>query len=44
MALDDNTHLHPSFDVFLDPDIALGGHTSVAGLPTAKPVAYGNDC
>lgn len=35
--LDDNTHLHVSFDVdFLDPDIAPGVGTTVAGGPTYR--------
>jgi arginase len=35
--LDENTHLHVSFDVdFLDPDIAPGVGTTVAGGPTYR--------
>jgi arginase len=37
MELDDNTHLHVSFDVdFLDPDIAPGVGTTVRGGPTYR--------
>jgi arginase len=37
MGLDDNTHLHVSFDVdFLDPDIAPGVGTTVLGGPTYR--------
>ncbi|MFN3495218.1 MAG: arginase [Hydrogenophaga sp.] len=37
MGLDDNTHLHVSFDVdFLDPDIAPGVGTTVPGGPTYR--------
>ncbi len=37
MGLDDNTHLHLSFDVdFLDPDIAPGVGTPVRGGPTYR--------
>jgi len=37
MALDDNTHLHVSFDVdFLDPEIAPGVGTTVPGGPTYR--------
>jgi arginase len=36
-GLDDNTHLHVSFDVdFLDPDIAPGVGTTVPGGPTYR--------
>ncbi len=36
-SLDDNTHLHVSFDVdFLDPDIAPGVGTTVPGGPTYR--------
>ncbi len=36
-TLDDNTHLHVSFDVdFLDPDIAPGVGTTVLGGPTYR--------
>jgi arginase len=36
-TLDDNTHLHVSFDVdFLDPDIAPGVGTTVPGGPTYR--------
>ena len=36
-TLDENTHLHLSFDVdFLDPDIAPGVGTTVAGGPTYR--------
>lgn len=36
-GLDENTHLHLSFDVdFLDPDIAPGGGTLVPGGPTYR--------
>lgn len=36
-GLDENTHLHVSFDVdFLDPDIAPGGGTLVPGGPTYR--------
>ena len=36
-VLDDNTHLHVSFDVdFLDPDIAPGVGTTVPGGPTYR--------
>jgi arginase len=36
-GLDDHTHLHVSFDVdFLDPDIAPGVGTTVAGGPTYR--------
>lgn len=37
MGLDDDTHLHVSFDVdFLDPEIAPGVGTTVAGGPTYR--------
>ena len=37
MGLDDNTHLHVSFDVdFLDPEIAPGVGTTVPGGPTYR--------
>ena len=37
MGLDENTHLHVSFDVdFLDPDIAPGVGTTVPGGPTYR--------
>ncbi|WP_374411754.1 arginase [Hydrogenophaga sp.] len=37
MGVDDNTHLHVSFDVdFLDPDIAPGVGTTVPGGPTYR--------
>jgi arginase len=37
MGMDDNTHLHVSFDVdFLDPDIAPGVGTTVPGGPTYR--------
>jgi arginase len=36
-GLDDNTHLHVSFDVdFLDPDLAPGVGTTVPGGPTYR--------
>jgi len=36
-GLDDNTHLHVSFDVdFLDPDVAPGVATTVRGGPTYR--------
>ena len=46
MGLDDNTHLHLSFDVdFLDPDIAPGVGTPVRGGPLPRSsVVHGNDC
>jgi arginase len=37
MGLDENTHLHVSFDVdFLDPEIAPGVGTTVPGGPTYR--------